>query len=326
MNKKVIMFSIATLILIGADFSYHFYPHLSLNAPTVLVQASPLPGPASPLNPLEYQAYLDSLDRSDLQSLVNGVKVLERNIPNYSLAEADQAFLAFNTFYIESLNYCNETFWQNESLNSKLRAAIQGLSPTQVNEYLNIPSSLQKDREIKNFVQQISDGGLILTASEGGFYLSENPDFLYNRFSQYLSPSLRAFLELRRQETAEGFIGNHGLEISFAKIGERVIRWEKYNDQYPDSPLGDLADYQYQMYLGVFLFGIDTSKVFEDKRLKPEFRKVYENFKQLYANTKTANLVSRYYDVLSANDFIYNEAVEKFLHDNHVPILPGLQP
>lgn len=326
MNKKIIVFGIAMIILIGAGFSYRFYPFLCQNVPTVLVQASPLPGPTGPLNPSDYQTYLDSLDRSELQSLVRGVKILELNIPNYSLVEADQAFLAFNTFYIESLNYCNETFWQNESLNSKLRAAIQGLSPTQVNEYLNIPSGLQEDREIKNFVQQISDGGLILTASEGGFYLSENPDFLYNRFSQYLSPSLQAFLQLRRQETAEGFIGNNGLEIPFAKIGERVIKWEKYNDQYPDSPLGELADYQYQMYLGVFLFGIDTSKVFEDKQLKPEIRKVYENFEQLYADTKTANLISRYYDVLSANDFKYNEVVEKFLHDNHVPILPGLQP
>ena len=326
MNKKIIMLSIAMIILIGAGFSYHFYPHLSLNAPTVLVQASPLPGSASPFNPSEYQAYLDSLDRSDLQSLVNGVRVLGQNISNYSLAEADQAFLAFNTFFNESLNYCNETFWQDESLNAKLKAAIQGLSPSQAFEYLNIPSSAQQDCEIKKFVQQINDGGLILNPSEGGFYLSENPDFLYNQFSKYLSPSLRVFLGLRRQETAEGFIGENGLEIPFAKIGERIIKWEKYNDKYPNSPLGELADYQYQMYLGVFFFGIDNSKVFENRQLKPEIRGVYENFKHLFADTKSANLISRYYDVLSANDFKYCEAVEKFLQDNHVPILPGLGP
>ncbi len=327
MNKKIIVAGIFLLVLIGAGIIYFFHPYFlyQTSNPTP-TPAGPRKEPNQPLDLPGYQDYLGSLDRSKLQSLASGIKVLERSIPNYSLEEADQSFLAFNTFYIESLNHYNETFWQNENLNAKLKSATRNLSPSQAFEFLNTPSALQKDPEIKNLAQQVSSSGLILAVSEGGFYFSENPDFLYNRFSKYLSESLRGFLELRRHEAAEGFIGESGLQIPFAKIGERIVAWEKYNEQYPDSPLKELAGFQYQLYLGTFLFGIDNYKVFEEELLKPEIRKVYEDFAKKFVHTKSANLINRYYHVLRVNDFKYTKAVESFLSDNHVPVLPGLEP
>ncbi len=327
MNKKLVLSGLAVLLLILVGLIYRFYPYFLYKTtyPTP-VQAEPMPEPTQPLKPSDYQDYLNSLDRSTLQALVSGIKVLERNIPNYSVVESDQSFLAFNTFYIESLNHGNETFWQNESLNAKLRNAIKGLSSAQSHEYLNKPSALQKDPEIRNLVQLINASGLVLKVSGGGFYFSENPVFLYHHFSKYLSESLRVFLELRRREEDEGFAGDTGLLISFAKIGERIIDWEKYSEKYPDSPLKELANYQYQLYLGTFLFGIDNSKVFEKNHLKPEIKQVYDNFKKQFSNTKSGNLISRYYEVLRSNDFKYNKAAENFLRANHVPILPGLEP
>lgn len=326
MNKKLVLSGLAILILIVVGLGYRFYPYFlyktTYSAP---VQAEPMPEPTQPLKPSDYQEYLNSLDRSKLQALTSGIRVLERNISNYSVTEADESFLAFNTFYIESLNHCNETFWQNESLSVKLGSAIKGLSSVQSFEYLNKPS-LQKDPEIKDLVQLISSSGLTLEVSQGCFYFSENPDFIYNHFSKYLSESLRIFLELRQQEAVEGFAGDTGLKIPFAKIGDRIINWEKYIDNYPDSPLKELANYQYQLYLGTFLFGMDNYKVFEKKHLKPEIKQVYANFKQQYSNTKSGNLISRYYEVLRSNDYKYNKAAENFLHANHVQILPGLEP
>lgn len=331
MNKKMVILGLVIVVSILAGLIYYLSPYLFYSTPNtnsnpIPTSAPPVKEPTKPLDLLSYQDYLSSLDRSQIQSLASGIKVLEENIPNYSPEEADQSFLAFNTFYIESLNHYNETFWQNETLNAKLKAATRNLTPARTFEYLNIPSDVQKDPEIKELVQQVSSSGLILAVSEGGFYFSENPDFLYNRFSKYLSESLRAFLELRRQETIEEFTNSAGLRIPFAKIGEQVINWEKYIEKYPDSPLKELADFQYQLYLGTFLFGMDNHKVFEDGRLKPEIGKVYQNFSQQYPHTKTANLINRYYQVLCANDFKYNEAVENFLSENHVPILPGLEP
>lgn len=330
MNKKLVIGGLIILVPILAGLIYYFSPYFrystSSNTTTIPTQAPPVKEHAQPLDLLDYQAYLSSLDRSQIQSLASGIRLLEQNIPNYSPEEADQAFLAFNTFYIESLNNYNETFWQNEPLNAKLKAATRNLTPAQAFEYLNIPSDLQKDPEIKELVQQVSSSGLILAVSEGGFYFSENPDFLYNRFSKYLSESLRVFLELRRQETIEEFTNSAGLRIPFAKIGEQAINWEKYIEKYPNSPLKELADFQYQLYLGTFLFGMDNYKVFENGRLKPEIGKVYQDFSQLYPHTKTANLINRYYQVLRANDFKYTKAVESFLSENHVPILPGLEP
>lgn len=329
MNKKLVIGGLIILVPILAGLIYYLSPYFlysTSNTNTIPTPAPPVKEPAQPLDLLGYQEYLSSLDRSQIQSLASGIRVLEQNIPNYSPEEADQSFLAFNTFYIESLNHYNETFWQNETLNAKLKAAIRNLTPAQTFEYLNIPSALQKDSEIKDLVQQVSSSGLILAVSEGGFYFSENPDFLYNRFSKYLSESLRVFLELRRQETIEEFTNSAGLRIPFAKIGEQVINWEKYIEKYPDSPLKELADFQYQLYLGTFLFGMDNYKVFEDGQLKPEIRKVYQDFSQQYPYTKTANLINRYYQVLRANNFKYTEAVESFLSENHVPILPGFEP
>lgn len=138
MNKKLVIGGLIILVPILAGLIYYFSPYFrystSSNTTTIPTQAPPVKEPAQPLDLLDYQAYLSSLDRSQIQSLASGIRLLEQNIPNYSPEEADQAFLAFNTFYIESLNNYNETFWQNEPLNAKLKAATRNLTPAQAFE------------------------------------------------------------------------------------------------------------------------------------------------------------------------------------------------
>lgn len=323
----LVLIGLATVLLI-AGLIYRFYPYFLYKNTSNLthVPTNTVKEPTQPLSLSDYVNYLNSLNRSEPAAVASGVRVLERSILNFSTNEADQSFLALNTFYIEALNHCNETFWQNESLVAKLRTTTQRYSKSKLFEYLNKPSALQKDPEIKNLVQQISSCGFILSTREGDFYFAENPDFFYNRFSKYLSESLRDFLNLRRQEATEGFAEDAGLQISFSKIGERIINWELYIDKYPDSPLQELANYHYHLYLGTFLFGMDNSRTFEQKRLKPEIKKVYENFKLRFANTKSGSLISRYYEILRSDDFKYTKAAEGFLRNNHVQILPGIQP
>lgn len=327
MNKKLLFIGLAILILTIGSLIYHFYPYfLYKTNGFAQVQANPDKEPTQPLSLTDYQNYLITLDRSKPSAVASGIRALELSIPHFSIDEADQSFLAFNTYYIEALNYCNEIFWQNDRLVTKLRKATQGLSASKTHEYLNKPSSLQKDPEIRNLVQQTNSSGFVLKMRQGSFYFDENSDFLYNRFSKYLSVSLRDFLNLRRQETAEGFTEGAKLQISFAKIGERIIDWENYLNEYPDSPLKELAIYHYQLYLSTFLFGIDDTKVFERKSLKPEIKKVYEDFQLRFAKTRSGNLISRYYKVLRAYDFKYTKAAEKFLYDNQIQILPGFEP
>jgi hypothetical protein len=327
MNKKLIYSGLAIIILITAGLIYRFYPYfLYKNNGLAQAETKSLQEPNKPLSLSDYQNYLNSLDRSKPVAVASGIRALEESIPSYSLTEADQSFLAFNTYFIEALNHCNETFWQNESLITKLNNATQGLSTHETFEYLNKPSSMQKDSEIQDLVRQVNSCGFVIMKREGSFYFDENTDFLYNRFSKYLSVSLRDFLNIRRQETAEGFTKDNDLLISFTKIGERIIDWENYLNNYPDSPLKELANFHYQLYLGTFLFGINNAETFERKRLKPEIGKVYENFIKRFAKTKSAGLISRYYEVLKANDLKYTKAAEDFLQNNQVQILPGFEP
>jgi hypothetical protein len=327
MNKKLFYSGLAMILIIAAGLLYRFYPYfLYKNNSSAQAQVKPGEEPTQPLSLSEYQNYLITLDRSNPAAVAGGIRVLEQSIPYYSLNDADQAFLAFNTYFVEALNHCNETFWQNEALISKLQTAIKGLNPPKTFEFLNKPSSMQKDSEIRNLVEQVNSCGFVIINREGTFYFDENADFLFNHFSKYLSVSLREFLNLRRRETAEGFTEDKDLLISFTKIGERIVDWENYLNNYPDSPLKELANYHYQLYLGTFLFGIDNTETFERKRLKPEIGKVYENFIKRFAKTKSAGLISRYYEVLKANDLKYTKAVEDFLRNNQVQILPGFEP
>ncbi len=327
MNKKIIFAGLSVITLIVAGLIYRFYPYfLYKNTGFAQIQTKQAKEPTQPLTLSDYQNYLNTLDRSEPAAVASGIRVLERSIANFSVDEADQAFLSFNTYYVEALNHCNETFWQNEGLIAKLRTATKGLSAPKVFEYLNNPSPSRKDPEIRNLVKQTNSSGFVIIKREGSFYFDENADFLYQRFSKYLSVSLRDFLNLRRQEAAEGFAEDAGLTISFAKIGERIINWENYLNNYPNSPLKELANYHYQLYLGTFLFGIDNTEVFERKRLKPEIRKVYESFITKNIKTKSGNLISRYYNVLRSNDFKYTKAAANFLRENQVQILPGFEP
>ncbi|NLW46238.1 MAG: hypothetical protein GXY86_02705 [Firmicutes bacterium] len=327
MNKKLIYSGLAIIILITAGLIYRFYPYfLYKNNGFAQAETESVQEPNKPLSLSDYQNYLNSLDRSKPIAVASGIRVLGKSIPFYSLTEADQSFLAFNTYFIEALNHCNETFWQNESLLSKLNKATQGLSTHEAFEYLNKPSSNQKDSEIRSLVEQVSSCGFVIIKREGNFYFDENSDFLYNHFSKYLSISLRDFLNLRRQEAAEGFTEDSNLMISFTKIGERIIDWENYLNKYPDSPLKELANFHCQLYLGTFLFGIANTETFERKRLKPELRQIYESFIDQYPQSKSANLISGYYEVLRANDFKFTKAAENFLRDNRIHILPGFEP
>lgn len=327
MNKKLIYLGLAVILIAAASLIYRFYPYfLYRNNSFAQTQVKPGEEPVRPLSLSEYQNYLNTLDRSNPAAVAGGIRVLEQSIPLYSLNDADQAFLAFNTYFVEALNHCNETFWQNEALVSKLKAATKGLTPAKAFEFLNNPSSMQKDPEIRNLVEQVNACGFVIINREGTFYFDENADFLYNHFSKYLSVSLRDFLNLRRREVVEGFTEDNDLLISFTRIGERIIDWENYLNNHPDSPLQELANYHYQLYLGTFLFGIDNTKTFERKRLKPEIGMIYEKFIKRFAKTKSADLINRYYEILKANDLKYTKAVENFLRDNQVQILPGFEP
>lgn len=328
-KNKIVLYITATVFgLTVAGLLYWFYPfflYRNTSGP-ITNSTKPFKEPSQPLSLSGYLNYLNSLDRSDPAAIASGINVLEQSIPAFSIEEADQSFLAFNTFYIEALNLCNETFWQDEKLITKIKNATRGFSGNKLFEFLNQPSALQKDPDIKNLVQKVASSGFILTMREGDFCLIDNPDFLYQHFSKYLSESLRVFLELRRQDATEGFAYDSAAVISFPTIAKHIIDWETYLDKYPESLLQDLANYYYQLNLNTFFFGTANFKVFEKKHLKPEVGKEYKDFIKLYAKTKSGNLISRYYELLRSNDFKYSKTAENFLRTNHVQIFPGIEP
>jgi hypothetical protein len=274
-----------------------------------------------------YQKYLNSLDKNDPDSIQKGLISFLFNAERFSGADRDQGYQFFRNFYYRTLYQYNENFNQDKRLLEKIyqKDPDGTIYIDKILANLNNPT-LKKDPQVEKFVLQLWKNGLELSQTEGNFYLSEQPGYLFYHFNGRVSPSLKQFLAIRERELAEGFSEDAGLLISFQALGDRVATWDGYLEKYPASPQLNEAKYYYLLYLYTFLTGIDNSRVFVDGKLAPEVKKAYQDYQSKYPDTKSGRLVGKFYQVLQAAGFKKSAVVDRFYQENEIRTMLGVQP
>ncbi len=120
----------------------------------------------------------------------------------------------------------------------------------------------------------------------------------WNLFGPYLSPALRNFLKIIEDESVKLYSADAGICLTWDEVGERVVRWEKYIDKYPDSAPIDQARENYIFYLRDYLFGEDNTPTFyfEDGKLKiyDESHRSYQALLKKYPDSITARLLETF--------------------------------
>ncbi|HEX3046991.1 MAG TPA: hypothetical protein VHY08_19715 [Bacillota bacterium] len=287
----------------------------------------------------KFRGYLNSLSRTDLNSIKQGETYFRRELLSLSPRGKDMAYLVFSDFYYQTSAEYNEKIMSGADL---LQARLdvgnsRGLPQASYLKYLNDSTIPKSDPQIQVLMELLFKNGFQLVLMNENYFISERPGYLYDHFGAVLSEALRTFLELRRDDEAADIFSSEGaLHFSYRDLGERMIVWERYLDKYPDSLVGDEADYYYHTYLDTMIAGTVNlgngntgtanasmgsagAGIFDERGvLKPEIKRAYYYFKSKYPNTKSGKLIDQFYDLLLHNNFKYFRQVDDFYRQNQI--------
>jgi hypothetical protein len=256
-----------------------------------------------------FKAYLTGLEDTDPASIPYALDYIKTCLP-VNLAERDSVMLLFNVKFFKIANGLTD------SLETKY-ASIVKLMDTDSNSV-----------KLKVFQKNLKDCGIGIFSTEGNYYLDVLPDYFYNNFKNRVSPGVRAYLDLRRHELAEGFSEDAGLLISFEQLYQRVKHWEKYLSDFPHTIYTAEAGNYYNTYLKTLLTGMDNSRVFEmdDDVITSEVKAVYEKAMKQDPNMQTVKIITDYYNLLGRHGFKDNDSVAVFLKEHKLSTMLGVQP
>ncbi|MDP4207834.1 MAG: hypothetical protein Q8928_03360 [Bacteroidota bacterium] len=236
--------------------------------------------------------------------------IIKRCISSLDESNKDSVYILFVNLFYNSANPFTE------SLETKYSGVLK-----KIEKDIN-------DSETKDFKKCLDVCGLTLLMSEGTYYVDVKYDYFYNLFKGKVSPALDVFLKIRSKEMKQGYSEDAGLLISFEELYDRVTTWEDFNIKYPDFFLNGESESYYISYLSTFLTGMDNSRTFDldNEKLLPELKKLYEKIIERKDARKSSKIISDYYDLLKNNDFKQPDNLSKFLKDNGLFSMLGVQP
>jgi hypothetical protein len=257
---------------------------------------------------VNFRVYLDKLHKNDLASISHASNEFRKNFSAAVPEIRDSAFIEFRSFYYDVINNYYETFLNNQELVNKL------------NDHKN------EDHQVQQLKIALNQNGLRLSKTEGGYYIDEKPDYLYNNFNNFVSRDINEFLLIRSKELEEGFSEDAKLLISYKSLGDRIITWEKYLNKYPASPLSAEAKFSYHLYLNTFITGLDNSPVANEDILLPEMKNVYLDYINRNNNSESGKIVEKFYTIISNNNFHLSSTPDDFYNENQIESMKGMEP
>lgn len=262
---------------------------------------------SSSISLLQFREYLDKLHKSELVSISKASNEFKKSFSTAPPEIKDSAFIVFRAFYYDVINSYYEVFWNNQDLVMKLNA------------------NNNDDPQVRQLNLALDHSGLRLSKTEGGYYIDEQPKYLYSNFRNYVSRAISEYLFLRSKELEEGFSENSKLLISFKSLGDRIAAWERYLIKYPASPLSAEAKFSYHLYLNTFISGLDNSPVAIDDILLPEMKNIYLNYIKDNNNLESGKVVQKFYSIISDNNFHLTSALDDFYKDYQIESMKGME-
>ncbi|WP_431292752.1 hypothetical protein [Pedobacter sp. P26] len=131
---------------------------------------------------------------------------------------------------------------------------------------------------------------------EGIVEIKTKNDFYHNIFENYVSDDYKEYIAIKCEEDKVSYSADASLLLSFEKIGERVIVWEKLLAKYPASKLRNKIREQYQSYQCDYLFGLDNTSTIEYQSSEKAFINAanieeFNRFMHKYPSSPTNRLI-----------------------------------
>jgi len=186
-----------------------------------------------------------------------------------------------------------------------------------IEEKLNEKYPLSEKKE-KMYKDQLHEVGLIISQSEGMYYVEADSAWFLKEFDSSLSDEWKKFLKQNSYETKNSFAEDAVLLISFEELRKRIIFWENFLHEYPGFTEAGSVKETLSKYLSFYLSGIYGSLNFSHIPISStDIRRSYENFLKQNTQSKYYEVVKIQYNIIKDNAFVIDENVSKKLDINY---------
>jgi hypothetical protein len=256
-----------------------------------------------------YQSFVTSLPKDDPNSISLALQRFRESFDRGAAQVNDSAFLDFSGLYDSVLIAVNDRLFEDNFLMHDLYEQ-------------------KRTEQTKSFINSLNNNGFELLSSEGFYYAGEESDFLYKNFKDFTSKEISEYLRIRSKEMKEGFAEDAGLIIPLDSVAQRVVVWEEYLNNYPESPMAPQALRYYRLYISTYLTGLDNTPLVDEKGvISSEARSSYQRYIKNYKDKESGKVIEEYYTMLEQRNFKPDdEEVYSFLNKHELDMMLGVQP
>ncbi len=194
--------------------------------------------------------------------------------------------------------------------NSSDREAILGFIDK------NIKSLDMENREI--MIDGLED---FLSSTDSSM---EEDYILLSKYTDYVSGEMKSYIEIFKRETGNTFTDGEALNVGIDEILDRGLAAERYIQDFPKGKRSKMVFDLYVEYMKASIFGMGNQYIFAEEgssKIKDEYLNIYESFIQSNMDTKAANILTKYVDILKRNQGDMNsEEVNRFYDDLEITI------
>ncbi len=248
-----------------------------------------------------FGSVLDELDKRDLRNIDRAITVF--NACKADSLSRDSMLISFNEF----MNAVMEQYYQGK---------LSGNRPL-MDQFEN-----GEQPEAKKLTTEMAAHGIILIYRDGDFYLEPNSSFISARLGGILTTSSRNYLQIKT-ELAKGMFDEKNQPLSVPdSLARQVAIWEDFLVRNPGYVMKEEIQAQYIDVLAAYLSGTEQTPLFDPdtKILNPDFKSSYLHYVESHPARESAQTVKKFYELLAAKGFKYDETVDSFLTEvNFIP-------
>lgn len=161
------------------------------------------------------------------------------------------------------------------------------------------PDSIQKKMELYDKLQI-----KIIENNDGSYNLKYRPGFYYDMFKTKASKDLSEYLKLATYQRKNPIVVNGVINKDWSEISDRLIIWENFMKQNPNSVNKVDAKEKYLELINLYFYGNKNDKSYsiESKKIEPEIEQEYMKFVKKHGKTTTGRLTKIYLDYFYTND------------------------
>jgi len=236
----------------------------------------------------DYRKVLQQIDPADLASLDAAKNLILKSTADSLVS--DSMFVSFYDFYTR-------------------------LADIYVESNEQVASQLASSKSQSSLNAEFASRGLRLVSDKGIFSLKTQNNYLLRNFGSRLSSSFREYLTIASKEQDIPFRKDGKIAIVSDSLVSRILTWESFMGRYPDFIEIRLVQDEYTQYLGAYLSGTDNARAFNPNtsQLHDSLRLSLENFVVNHPDSKSADLVKDYLEMLKTTNYNYTEKVDSFL-------------